>query len=394
MAGKPTKGGDSDLAPIIIIKRDEGEEHPHHGGAWKVAYADFVTAMMAFFLLMWLLNATTEEQRTGLADYFAPTNLFGRSTSGSGLPFGGQTPNAAGESTSSSSVAHVQAGPQTSSVQPDDNDETKPAARPPGQRDDSTDDLNDPPHMSGLGGPGDNTATPDPLSQAPPTQLLALNPASVAPSRGPQALAQGGDYAGAQLTPSKDPPAASAAQRQAAAAAARDDAARESRALEQAGTKLLEAIKADPALAEAARQLSIDIIPQGLRIQVVDTEQRPMFALGGATPTDRVRELMAKVVPALAALPNAISIAGHTDAHTFRGADKSKGNWELSADRANAVRRLLVEAGLPDGRVRSVTGNADRDLLVPADPFNPANRRITLVVLRNAATGTEASKAP
>src|SRR5579875_2406568 len=85
----------------IVLRKEEVIEGGHHGGAWKVAYADFMTAMMAFFLLMWLLNATTEEQRTGLADYFAPTNLFGHSVSGSGQPFGGKTPNDEGTSVSS-----------------------------------------------------------------------------------------------------------------------------------------------------------------------------------------------------------------------------------------------------------------------------------------------------
>ena len=91
---------------------------------------------------------------------------------------------------------------------------------------------------------------------------------------------------------------------------------------------------------------------------------------------------MRKVVPALAGLPNAISIAGHTDALSYRG--PGKGNWELSTERANATRKILVDAGLSDDRIRSVTGNADRDLLVPADPLNPSNRRITIIVLRHA----------
>ena len=107
MSGKakgPRGGG------TIVIRREEGGEAGHHGGAWKVAYADFVTAMMAFFLLMWLLNATTEEQRRGLADYFAPTNLLARSVSGSGQPFGGRTPNDEGNVTSTSSSVRSEDG--------------------------------------------------------------------------------------------------------------------------------------------------------------------------------------------------------------------------------------------------------------------------------------------
>jgi len=145
---------------------------------------------------------------------------------------------------------------------------------------------------------------------------------------------------------------------------------------------LLDAVRQDPALKDTASQIIIDNVPEGLRIQIVDAERQPMFALGSGSPTLRVRALMQKVVPALASLPNAISIAGHTDSLTYRG--QEKGNWELSADRANASRRILTEAGLGDERIRSVTGNADRDLLVPTDPQNPVNRRITIIVLRHA----------
>lgn len=137
---------------------------------------------------------------------------------------------------------------------------------------------------------------------------------------------------------------------------------------------------------DIAGQMLVDNVPEGLRIQVVDADRQPMFALGGAAPTPRLRALMQKIVPSLAGLPNAISIAGHTDSLSYRGQDK--GNWELSTDRANAARRVLVEAGLADTRIRSVTGNADRDPLVPADPQNPSNRRVTVIVLRHAGADT------
>ena len=109
MAGRSARGNRGKAPVTIIVRHDDEDEEAstHSSGAWKVAYADFVTAMMAFFMLMWLLNATTEVQRTGLADYFAPTNLFGRSVSGSGKPFGGQTPNDAGTSVSSDGMPQV-----------------------------------------------------------------------------------------------------------------------------------------------------------------------------------------------------------------------------------------------------------------------------------------------
>ena len=105
-----------------------------------------------------------------------------------------------------------------------------------------------------------------------------------------------------------------------------------------------------------------------------------MFTSGSAVPNDRARQLLQKVAPVLAKLPEAVSLSGHTDATPFRGAERS--NWELSTERANATRRLLVEAGLPENRIRNVTGNADRDPLLPGDPLAAANRRIAIVVLR------------
>ena len=129
----------------IVIRREEGGGHGHHGGAWKVAYADFVTAMMAFFLLMWLLNATTEEQRRGLADYFSPTNLLARSVSGSGQPFGGQTPNDAGNVTSTTGALTIQPGQQPA-VMDIEEDETHTPARPMPRREgpEAREDAEDP----------------------------------------------------------------------------------------------------------------------------------------------------------------------------------------------------------------------------------------------------------
>ena len=153
-------------------------------------------------------------------------------------------------------------------------------------------------------------------------------------------------------------------------------------AFEAAAQQIRDAVKADPALADLGRQLAIDMTPEGLRIQIMDEVKLPMFATGSADPNERARLLLQKVVPVLAKLPQAISIAGHTDAAPFAGTGRT--NWELSAERANATRRLLVEGGLPDGRFRSVTGNADKDPLLPADPLAAANRRIAILVLRDS----------
>jgi len=126
----------------------------------------------------------------------------------------------------------------------------------------------------------------------------------------------------------------------------------------------------------------VDITPEGLRVQILDEEHQPMFAAGSAVLNDRARELLLKVMPVLMKLPEKLSIAGHTDAAVFRGGERT--NWELSAERANATRRLFVEAGLPESRVETVTGRADRDPLLPADPLAAANRRIAITVLRES----------
>jgi chemotaxis protein MotB len=202
------------------------------------------------------------------------------------------------------------------------------------------------------------------------------------------------DAAGKEAAAAKDAAAQSSLLANAASvppkpnARAIDDAAlraelerREREAFDKAAEQIKEAVSNDPALADLARQLAIDLTPEGLRIQLLDEERTPMFATGSWVMNDRARLLLQKVAPVLTKLPENISIAGHTDAAPYRGDGMS--NWELSSLRANATRRLLVEAGLQEARFRSVTGNADRDPLVPADPFAAANRRIAIVVLRN-----------
>jgi chemotaxis protein MotB len=330
----------------IVIRREEGGEHGHHGGAWKVAYADFVTAMMAFFLLMWLLNATTEEQRRGLADYFAPTNLLARSVSGSGQPFGGQTPNDNGNVTSTSGVTTIEPGrvPVVMDIEEDDSDtpaQTMPRREGPEGREDADD-----PRL---------VAPTPPGAHAGPEQPRGGPAETPAPEASPEALGE------AELR--------------------RELARRERESFEQAAEQIREAIAADPALADLARQLLVEQTPEGLRIQLVDAERQPMFALGGAAPNDRARALLARVAQATLRLPNPIAISGHTDSTPFRGGGE-RSNWNLSAERADTTRRLLIEGGLPEARIRSVTGNADRDPLLPDQPTAAANRRVSITLLR------------
>ena len=340
----------------VHIHRNEVVEGGHHGGSWKVAYADFVTAMMAFFLLMWLLNATTEDQRKGLADYFSPNSVLSHNSSGTGQPFGGRTAFSDGAMVSDLGAAQVTEGyhPPLDQV---DEDESDVIARPRPHRDDVP--LKQAEHLD------------EPL---PPPGARS---AAVRAPTGPGSAVPAGSSAAAVTV------VRGSAQRPPSEAELRSELERrEKQAFEQAAQQIRDAVRADPQLAELARQLAIDMTPEGLRIQLLDDDRQPMFPLGSAVPNDRARLLLQKVAPVLMRLSQDISIAGHTDAAPFAGAGRT--NWELSADRANATRRLLVDAGLQEPRIRSVTGNAERDLLIPADPLAAANRRIAIVVLRGA----------
>jgi len=301
---------------ITIIKREEVVEGGHHGGAWKVAYADFVTAMMAFFLLMWLLNATTEAQRRGLADYFSPTIATARGVSGSGKPFGGHSP------------------------------------------------FEDGPALSDRG----TLVTMN--ANAPPVDVHSTATESKGDDQG---TGRAGRDAARALT------AVQAAAAQKLAAQARRQ---EQQSFTQAASAIAAAVKADAALQPLAHQLSIDLTPQGLRVQIRDEDNQPMFASGSAEPNPHTVALLRRLVPILAQLPEPIAIAGYTDGAPYGGSGRT--NWDLSVERANATRRVLTEAGLADARIRDVAGHADRDLLLPADPRAAANRRVAIVLLRTA----------
>ena len=349
--GGEKKGG------AVIIRKNEIVEGGHHGGAWKVAYADFVTAMMAFFLLMWLLNATTEDQRKGLADYFSPNNLLSHASSGTGQPFGGHTAFDDGALVSDRGSVEIVPGKRPPATPTDDeptdvtteSHPNAPATPPPSPA---------PPDAATLVGP-DGKALPQPPPNA---ANVAAPDGQVAPASPMQNVEAG---------PRKPTPAELRAEQE----------RQEKAAFEAAANQIREAVKSDPALAELAKQLAIDMTPDGLRIQIMDEVKLPMFATGSAEPNERARLLLQKVVPVLMKLPQGISIAGHTDAAPFPGPGRT--NWELSAERANATRRLLVEGGLPEARIRSVTGNADKDPLLPAEPLAAANRRIAILVLRD-----------
>ena len=358
MATKDSKGGRNGRS--VVIRKEEVVEGGHHGGAWKVAYADFVTAMMAFFLLMWLLNATTEAQRRGLADYFAPSNELSRASSGGGMPLGGKNAFDNGDRMSdrgANTLINGRAPP------PPDEDYEGDKPVQPGTA------------INGMAGKPNPVYGNSDTAQTQTGERAPGGGVAAAASPTPSAKAE---FLGSAGTGTATPDPASANDPASRAAAAQ----RERATFDRAAQQIRDAVSRDPALAGLARQLAIDITPQGLRIQMLDEDGQPMFASGSATLNDRARLLVSKIVPALDRLDGAISIAGYTDAAPFKGGERS--NWELSSERANATRRLLIDAGVPSERFREVTAHADRDLLLPADPLAAANRRIAIVVLRAA----------
>jgi chemotaxis protein MotB len=347
------KRGNKDAKGEVIVKKYEVVEGGHHGGAWKVAYADFVTAMMAFFLLMWLLNATTEDQRKGLADYFSPNSLLSHASSGTGQPFGGHTAFDEGALVSDRGAVQISQG-----------------KRPVVER---TEDGEDPVYTENhraRAGEGVGKGPIDDDQDADDTEDKSLGQKATRPVAGP------GGVSVVERQEQAEPKPITRAE------IAIEKAGREKVAFEQAANEIREAVRSDPTLAELAKQLAIDMTPDGLRIQILDEVKLPMFPTGSSTPNERARLLIQKIVPVLMKLHEPLSIAGHTDAAPFPGPDRT--NWELSAERANATRRLLTDAGLPETRVKSVIGDADRDPLLPADPLAAANRRIAILVMRDA----------
>jgi chemotaxis protein MotB len=281
--------GDAKKLQPIIVKRVKKGGHAAHGGAWKIAYADFVTAMMAFFLLMWLLGSTTEGDKKGIADYFASPLKIALLSAGSG----------AGDS------SHVIRG--------------------------GGEDLT---RSAGQVKRGDVEAERSTIN------LQALK---------------------------------------------EQQARAERMRLEELKAKVENKLAANPKLAELQKQILLDMTADGLRIQIVDENQRPMFASGSPEVQPYMRELLRAVGEVLAEVPNRLTLEGHTDALPFAGGARGFGNWELSADRANASRRELVVGGLPPDQVLRVQGLAASTPFDPADPTAPANRRISIIVMNREA---------
>lgn len=276
---------DKKLQPIII-KRIKKGDHGHHGGAWKIAYADFMTAMMAFFLLMWLLGSTSKGDLQGIAAYFnSPLKVAMNGGDGSGnsssiIPGGG------------TDLTRIHG--QVKRPEADSNDQSRQSLR--------------------------------------------------------QVRAQ-------------------------------QDAQR----IKALHAKIDAMISSNATLNEYKSQIRMDVTPDGLQIQIVDDQNRPMFDIGSAMVKPYMRDILREVGSALGGVENRISLAGHTDAAPYGMGERGYSNWELSTDRANASRRELAAAGMPNDKLARVVGLAASDLLLPNEPRAPQNRRITITVLTHEA---------
>ncbi|AZM94267.1 flagellar motor protein MotB [Vreelandella venusta] len=264
-----SKGGDK--RPIVI--RRKKVVHAHHGGAWKIALADFMTALMALFLVMWILSVSDEETRRSVAEYFS-TPLISAMTS------------------------------------------------------------------------GDRSGS---------TQVI--------PGGGPDPTHTDGERARIDILQHSRP------------------SVQERRFFNDLQERIERAIEQDPELRHLRSQMRFDLTREGLRIQLLDTEQRPMFELGSDQVAPYMRNLLRTMAPLLNELPNDLSISGHTDSVPYAGGYRGYSNWELSNDRANASRRELVAGGLDPDQLLRVSGFADRVRLPDTAPTDPVNRRIELVVL-------------
>ncbi|MGR9013469.1 MAG: flagellar motor protein MotB [Gammaproteobacteria bacterium] len=275
----------ADQQPIIIKKIKKGG-HVHHGGAWKLAYADFVTAMMAFFLLMWLLGSTTELERKGIAEYFQ--DPFASSTEDRGADVGDRT-------------SIIQAGGSDISSQDE--------------------------------GQVDKGMTPEEKEITPEDIELKAEEIEMAK-------------------------------------------------LEDLEKKIQHKIDSTPELTEYKDQIKLEITAEGLRILIVDAQNRPMYKLASAETEPQIKLILRALAPVINEFPNRVSLNGHTDALPFPQNQKKYTNWELSSDRANAARYELTKGGLAEEKVLRVIGLSSSVPYSPTTaPLDPINRRISIIVM-------------
>jgi chemotaxis protein MotB len=347
------------VQPIIIKKKKS--DHGFHGGHWKVALADFMTSMFIIFLLLWLLNLLPPEVKQGLADYFSPSSTLTPNSPASGI-LGGQTITAPGSQVSISAPLGPPGGGPTS---PEVGEGTTQTPGFPGTlpnaRGLSGDTVGAGSGMDGRAGNIDGFRGPG--TGIGPGPGPAQFPAGFPGPGGPGSPGQGGPGSGGSTN----------------FAMIGDLALR-------LGAEVGMAIQRNPDLQGLQQNVIVEPAVEGVRIQLVDNDRREMFPRGNANPLPQTQALLAEVARIVAPLSERITVAGHTDSTPFpRGSAYT--NWELSADRANAARRVLARNGIGDDRVAHVLGKADREPMFPDQPNAPQNRRLTITVMAPIQSG-------
>jgi chemotaxis protein MotB len=308
----------------VVVRRRRAPAPAAHGGSWKIAYADFVTAMMAFFLVMWLIALVPSKDLKTIAAYFRMPLMT--AVTGGPKVESGQTVIPGG----------------SPSIVPNDN------SLPP-----SLDDK----HAS-KGDDAEIEKEAERLAQ----KLVERRLAEMRAEQPAERPAEGLEVRAERLAEKRD-----------------------TERLEDLKGDLDSLIESDPVLKEFRPQLLLDMTPDGLRIQIVDKQNRPMFATGSARMQPYMSAILRELAPAFNDIPNSLSIAGHTDARQYAAGEREYSNWELSADRANAARRELVAGGLQVSKIKRVLGLAASVSLIKDDPDAAVNRRISIVVLNRRA---------
>ncbi len=307
---------------LVVVKKKKKKSHNvHHGGSWKIAYADFVTAMMAFFMLMWLINVTTDEQKKGIADYFSPNLVDMQAQNGSNGMLGGT--NITNENNSE--------GKNVNEVNIQ------------GKKSDETDTQSD-------------------------NEDANENNSNVNVSAKDKNRVNAKDK-DKDKDKNKDSNDMSEAQKH------------EQQQFVELTKEIKNIMKENPELKNLMANLVVEIRPEGLLFQIIDQDKRSMFASGSSLMQSHTKTLLRAVARVIKKSPNKITITGHTDATPYVDT-RNYSNWELSVDRANATRRFLEESGVGSDRIESVIGKEATEPYVKNDPYSPQNRRISILLLR------------
>jgi len=347
--------GESEKPAPIIIKKHIGGHGGGHGGAWKIALADMMTAMMAFFLLMWLLGSTNTDARKSIADYFKQTPLLKMgNNAGSNGVFGGRSmisPEGLPDSINQTSAVNVM--PPTQATGGNDRDEGPAGSQSPDGK-----------SKEGEGRSG-----------------MAKGPAEGGVVDDAELGAQGSDATVQEGQPKRGESASTKS-----AGGVSDDAAKKAAAevdqknFDALQAQVSEALSKDATLSKIADQVQFVKVKDGLRIEIVDKADFSMFSVGTTRVLPRASALIAELAKAISNLPNQVVIRGHTDSLAY-ALDSDMNNWLLSAERAESTRQLLQKAGVPEGQIARVEGVADTEPYNPKDALDIRNRRISMTLL-------------